>query len=62
MSCKHKEYTKINVIVREYRLIAGTDKLMEVQSHICMRRQCGVLFVPLELRDIPQMDTIQNKE
>ena len=62
MSCRHKEYTEMDFTFTTLAKIAGTNKVMDVLSHICICKKCGVLFVPRKLREIPQLNTIREEE
>ena len=62
MTCKHKEYINTNIAFTTLGRIHNTSKAMETVSCICMCKKCGVLFVPFELRSIPNLDTIRTLE
>ena len=58
MNCEHKEYDEMDVFFLTWHRVAGTGKIMQTKSHICLCRECGVLFVPFELRNLPLLDTM----
>lgn len=60
MFCKHGKYIKTGVsFITKGRIV---DKILNCESHICMCRKCGALFVPVELREIPDLNSITELE